>query len=96
MENYTKNHLANDLSYSLEIPAVKAKVIVEEVLEALTEALAAGRSVEFRGFGIMHVVERKAKVGRNPSNLAAGTFNIPARKAVKFKLGKVLGHKLNP
>ena len=56
-------------------------------LYQITEELAAGRTVEFRNFGVFEVMCRKARVGRNP-NAPKDTVPIPERMVVKFKPGK--------
>ena len=96
MSNFTRNELANTLSQRLAIPVDRAKGVVDQTLDALAEALAAGQKVEFRGFGIFDVVNRKPKIGRNPKNPSAGQYQIPARRMVRFRVGKQLFDKLNP
>lgn len=94
--NFTRNELALELSKRLAIPVDRAKGVVDQTLAVLEEALVAGKKVEFRGFGILDVVMRKAKVGRNPKNPGAGQYQIPARKMVRFRVGKQLFDRLNP
>lgn len=96
MSNFTRNELATVLSQRLALPVDRAKGIVDQTLLILTETLAAGQKVEFRGFGIFDVVNRKPKVGRNPKNPAAGQYQIPARRMVRFRVGKQLFDLLNP
>jgi len=96
MSNFTRNELAQALSERLALPVDRAKGIVDQTLQILTEALAAEKKVEFRGFGIFDVVHRKPKIGRNPKNPAAGEYQIPARRMVRFRVGKQLFDLLNP
>src|SRR5437588_3265053 len=61
--------------------------IVQKILDYIAEAVAQGRKVELRNFGVFEVKVRKARVGRNPNN--PGTdVPIPQRAVVKFKPGK--------
>lgn len=96
MSNFTRNELAVELSKRVALPVDRAKGIIDHVLMALEDALVAGKKIEFRGFGTLDVVLRKAKVGRNPKNPAAGQYAIPARKMVRFRVGKQLFDRLNP
>lgn len=96
MSNFTRNELATEISKRLLLPVDRAKGVVDHVLMVLEEALVAGKKIEFRGFGTMDVVLRKAKIGRNPKNPAAGQYAIPARKMVRFRVGKQLFDRLNP
>ena len=94
--NFTRNDLSAELANRLAIPVDRAKGIVDQTLDVLTQALAEGKKVEFRGFGILDVVHRKPKSGRNPKNPSAGQYQIPARRMVRFRVGKQLFDKLNP
>lgn len=93
---FTRNELAIELSNRLAIPVDRAKGIVDQTLDVLVNVLGEGRKVEFRGFGILDVVQRKPKIGRNPRNPTAGQYLIPARRMVRFRIGKQLFDKLNP
>lgn len=94
--SFTRDKLANELSQRLALPVDRAKGIVDQTLDALADAFAKGEKVEFRGFGIFEVVQRKAKIGRNPKNPEAGQYQIPARRVVRFRTGSHLLTKLNP
>jgi DNA-binding protein HU-beta/integration host factor subunit alpha len=95
-QNFTRNDLAIELNLRLGMPVDRARGIVDVTLSVLTDALASGNNVEFRGFGMFDVVDRKAKVGRNPKHPEKGNVSIPARKAVRFRAGKELNNQLNP
>lgn len=61
----------------------KAQETVDLVFNAIKDALAKGERVEFRGFGVFKVKERKRGVGRN---LKTGeSVQIPPGKTIKFK-----------
>lgn len=94
--NYTRNELALELSKRLAVPVDRAKGIVDQTLTAISDALLDGHKIEFRGFGVLDVVKRKAKVGRNPKKPAAGEYLIPPRNMVRFRAGKQLFDRLNP
>lgn len=58
------------------------------ILDAVTEALAAGDKVQLVGFGTFEVKERAAHMGRNPRTKEA--MEIPASRIAGFKVGKAL------
>jgi len=58
------------------------------VLEEITKALSQGKEIVFTGFGKFSVVKRKARAGVNPKT--GEKIQIAAKKAPKFKAGKVL------
>ena len=65
------------------------KIIFSEILDALKN----GRNVEIRGFGTYKIIKRKARLGRNPKT--SESVQIPAKKAIKWKMSKILYNRLN-
>jgi DNA-binding protein HU-beta len=69
----------------------KAEQVVDSLFDAMKEALAQGKRIELRGFGVFVVKARKRGVGRNPRT---GTeVPIPEGKTIRFKPGKELSAK---
>ncbi|MDO5483771.1 MAG: HU family DNA-binding protein [Desulfovibrionaceae bacterium] len=85
----TKAELIEKIYAKAGLPTkAKAEEALEAVVSSLREALAAGESVTFTGFGSFKVVSRAARKGRNPRT---GTeITIPASKVAKFTPGKSL------
>jgi nucleoid DNA-binding protein len=52
-----------------------------------------GRHIEFRDFGVFEVVERKARLGRNPKK-PDDVFEIPPRRVIKFKVARKLSVRI--
>ena len=67
--------------------------IVEIIISEMVEALRRDEAVEIRGWGRIKTVVRKARIGRNPKNSEA--IQIQSKKAIKWKMSKVLYNKLN-
>ena len=67
--------------------------IIDIIFFEITAALSRGEKIEIRGFGTYKIVNRKARKGRNPQN--SKTIQIPAKKAVKWKMSKILFNRLN-
>ena len=63
--------------------------VIQLTLDGITEALANGKGVEFREFGVFTTRLTKQRVGRNPKK-PAETVVIPPRAIVKFKSGKIM------
>ena len=70
-----------------------AEKIFEIIFLEFVEALSRGENIEIRGFGSYKIVKRKARTGRNPKN--SETIQIPAKKAIKWKMSKTLFNRLN-
>ncbi|MGL6099303.1 MAG: HU family DNA-binding protein [Fusobacteriaceae bacterium] len=64
----------------------EAEKSVEGFMETVQEVLVNGDDVTFIGWGKFEAVLREARTGRNPSTGAE--IEIPAKKVVKFKVGK--------
>ena len=72
--------------------------VIQKTLDYIGDAVAAGKKVELRNFGVFEVKIRKARIGRNP-NSPETDVRIPPRAVVKFKPGKEMREavlKLSP
>ena len=69
------------------------EIIVDTIINQMSDALARGDRVELRGFGAFSVKERAARTGRNPRT--GETVKVTAKRAPAFKAGKALRDKLN-
>ncbi len=94
MGTLTKRDLV--LQISTETGLVQNQVfdVIQRTLDQITDALAEGRNVELRNFGVFEVRLTKPRVGRNPA-VPGSSFPIPARATVKFKSGKIMRQKVS-
>jgi DNA-binding protein HU-beta len=90
----TKSAIINSLAEKLELPKKK----VGETFEAISELAykEAKNAFTLPGLGKLVLVNRKARMGRNPQTGVA--IKIPAKRVLKFRIGKaakdaVLGAK---
>ena len=67
--------------------------IVEVIIFEIIEALCRNEPVEIRGLGRFKTVIRKARIGRNPKSFK--TIQIPQKKAIRWKMNKILYNRLN-
>jgi len=67
--------------------------IVNIIIFEIIEALCRNEAVEIRGLGRFKTVIRKARIGRNPKSFK--TIQIPQKKAIKWKMSKILYKRLN-
>ncbi len=97
--NYIKGKIMNKVEFIAAVSATAnitkkdATVAVNAVLETITETLAKGESVAFVGFGAFNVKARAARIATVPGT--DKKVNVPASKAVSFKVGKDLRSKVN-
>lgn len=64
------------------------EIIIDSLLQNITNALAKGEKVQLNGFGTFEPKERAARTGRNPHTREA--VPIPARISPSFKAGAYL------
>lgn len=68
----------------------RSEELVNSFLGLIEEMLLEGESIQFVGWGTFSVNERKEREGINPSDPEKKKIVIPAKKVVKFKVGKKL------
>jgi len=64
------------------------ELAVNTILEAMAHALTAGHRIEIRDFGSFSVIQRPARMGRNPRS--GESVAIPETRVIHFKTGKGL------
>ena len=67
--------------------------ILKTIFFEITEALCRNENIEIRGFGTYKITKRNARIGRNPKN--SELVQIPAKKAIKWKMSKTFFNRLN-
>ena len=92
MAAVTRTHLRDAIHRETGLPLREAAGLVDAVLEAVAERLAAGEPVKLSGFGVFAVRDRKAGSGRNPRTGEAVPF--PSRRVVAFRPSKVLKRRI--
>lgn len=88
-QNLTKRDIVLEIYEKSKHPQKEVREIVQYTLDVIAEALAEGRNVELRNFGVFEVQVRKSRVGRNPNKPEKDVI-IPTRAVIKFKAGKEL------
>jgi nucleoid DNA-binding protein len=98
MATITKRELVLSITDKLGLKGTEIRqqdvlLILQSLIEEITDSLAQGNNVVLRNFGAFEVREMKAKVGRNPKD-PTKNVPIPARAVVKFKPGKEMKEKV--
>jgi nucleoid DNA-binding protein len=83
----TKRDLVIRISNETGLVQQSVLEVVQKTLDYIAEAVAQGKKVELRNFGVFEVKVRKARIGRNP-NAPENDVRIPPRAVVKFKPGR--------
>jgi integration host factor subunit beta len=93
MSTITKKELIDRITKKTQCKNIIDKEIVQQFLHEITSELANNNRLEFRDFGVFEVKERAARTAQNPKTLEK--VQVPARRTVKFKMGRIMREKLN-
>ena len=88
-----KAELVKKVSERMKIRPNAAKVIVDNIFDAMRESLEKGERIEIRGFGSFVMRNDKAYKGRNPKT--GKIVDVPSKKLPYFKVGKELKELVN-
>ena len=88
-----KTELVKKVALENALTQKQAAAVVESILNAVVDTVAAGESVALFGFGTFSVKHRDARQGRNPSTGDAMQF--AASNTPVFKAGKAFKEKVN-
>ena len=89
----TKSKLIDVIAERSGLPRKRAEVVVNAIFDAMADALIQGNRIEMRGFGSFAVKDYDPYTGRNPRT--GEEVSVPAKRAIKFKVGKELRKRVN-
>ena len=75
------------------LPAKDVELALKQMLEIMSDALAAGEHIEIRGFGSFSLHFRPPRQGRNPKT--GETVALSGKHVPHFKAGKDLRERVN-
>jgi integration host factor subunit beta len=87
-----KSDLIEVFSEEAKLDSQSAEFVVDEVFNAMTEALVKGDGVEIRGFGSFTVRKYDSYTGRNPKT--GKNISVSPKKLPFFKVGKELRERV--
>ncbi len=88
-----KNELTRAVANKIGVTLKDAGLAVDGVIDAITEALAAGEKIQISGFGTFELKQKAAHTGINPKTGAK--IQISATKVPVFKFGKAYKDSFN-
>ncbi|MHC4677819.1 MAG: HU family DNA-binding protein [Planctomycetota bacterium] len=93
MATIRKQDLIGQIAESTKTKPSTVKAVVQGFLDEIVSELSKGNRLEFRDFGIFEVREQAARTAHNPQTLEL--VDVPAKRRVRFKMGRLMGEKLN-
>jgi DNA-binding protein HU-beta len=88
MANINKDSLVESISVKTDLSKKDVEMVLDTMVDSITEQLRQGNKVTFTGFGAFRVSKRAAREGINPQTKQKIT--IPAMTLPKFTAGKAL------
>ncbi len=93
MKNITKKDLVESISETTGLTQVDTKIVIESFLEAVSETLQQGRSIEIRGFGRFKIRKKNARMARNPRT--GEQIQVNAGRKPVFEASNELRDRIN-
>ena len=88
MPTTTKKDLIDRIADETKYKRNDVRAIVQAFLGKVITELGEGNRLEFRDFGVFEIRQRAPRMAQNPRTLER--VPVPARRTVKFKVGRLL------
>ena len=83
MATITRNDLATTLRDKFGFTAAQSGKLIDLIFDEICESLINGEEVKFAGFGTFKILDKSARVGRNPKTGEMAI--VTARRVVSFR-----------
>ena len=83
MATITRSDFADRLRERFGLTSADSYKLVDIIFEEITESLIHGEEVKFAGFGTFKILEKNARMGRNPKTGVSAL--ISARRVASFR-----------
>ena len=89
----TRQDICEALYRHIGLSKYESSLMLESVLELISNALINGESVKLSSFGTFYPRQKRERVGRNPKTGVTATIN--ARRVITFKPSKLMKERIN-
>ena len=89
----TRQDISEALYRHVGLSKYESSLMLESVLEHISNALIEGTSVKLSSFGTFTPRQKRQRVGRNPKTGVKATIN--ARRVISFKPSKLMKERIN-
>jgi integration host factor subunit beta len=93
MSTITKKEVIDRIAENTNTRRAVVKPVVQSFLDEIIEELAKNNRLEFRDFGVFETRIRAARKAQNPKTMEQ--VQVPAKRNVKFKMGRLMKQKMN-
>ena len=91
--NINKKFIKDRINFDLGLPISFSEKILNSFFDIITEGLIKDGDVKITNFGKFKVLNKRARIGRNPKTKEV--FDITSRKVVAFYPSKLIKKKFN-
>ena len=93
MSTITKRELIERIAESTQTKRALVKATVQNFFDEIISELAKGNRLELRDFGVLEPRDCAPRTAQNPKTLER--IHVPAKRTVKFKVGRLMKQKIN-
>lgn len=89
----TRQDISEALYRQIGLSKHESALMLESVLEQISNALIYGKTVKLSSFGTFYPRQKRERLGRNPKTGVTATIN--ARRVISFKPSKLMKERIN-
>ena len=93
MPTITKKEVIDRIAENTNTRRAVVKPVIQSFLDEIIDELAKNNRLEFRDFGVFETKMRAARRAQNPKTMEQ--VSVPAKRSVKFKMGRLMKQKMN-
>ena len=93
MSTITKKEIIDRIAENTNTRRAVVKPVIQHFLDEIVNELTKSNRLEFRDFGVFETKTRAARKAQNPKTMER--VQVPAKRNVKFKMGRLMKQKIN-
>jgi integration host factor subunit beta len=93
MSTITKKEIIDRIAENTNTRQAVVKPVIQHFLDEIVNELTKNNRLEFRDFGVFETKIRAARRAQNPKTMER--VQVPAKRNVKFKMGRLMKQKIN-
>jgi integration host factor subunit beta len=93
MSTITKKEIIDRIAENTNTRRAVVKPVIQHFLDEIVNELTKNNRLEFRDFGVFETKIRAARRAQNPKTMER--VQVPAKRNVKFKMGRLMKQKIN-
>jgi DNA-binding protein HU-beta len=91
--NITKAEIISKIADAIGLRRIETEAVINGFIVMINQSLKEGHEVEIRGLGSFRIIDREARLARNPKT--GEKIRLPKRRVPQFKPSKDLREAVN-